>query len=181
MGAQSVMQECCCALEKEGVKYCLGWGTALGIYREGRYIPHDTDIDIEVIDCSDPEKISGIMSSIGMTLGRCVTYKKSIFGERVVQQLAYYSENQVIFDMLFWNTKEGELIYNYSERDYRIKMKGSFLKNTRYVKFCGKEYPIPGDIEGYLEWLYGQDWRIPESDKGDWKKDCHVLEKIGLV
>ena len=54
-------------------------------------------------------------------------------------------------------------------------------ENLGSFNFRGKQYPMPGAIEEWLEMRYGNDWRVPKTYKGDWKEECFDMKKIGRV
>jgi hypothetical protein len=170
--AHEEMSLCCRVLESLKINYRLTDGTILGIYRQGHFIPHDSDIDVDILDYeNDFEVIHEKMTQAGMRLGRKVFYKKKL------QQVVYYSGNKVVFDMVFWYSK-GEKIYNYSERLYERCQEKYFFEDLPCLEFQGKRYPIPSQIEKWLEMRFGTDWRIPKTYKGDWKDECGDLKKV---
>ena len=174
-GAVSVMHECCDVLKELDLNYRISDGTILGIYRNGKFIAHDNDIDVEIIGDDGVESIELAFKSKGMTLGRKVIFKGKI------QQVIYYTENYTIFDIVIWhiNDKDGKL-YNYSERDYeRVQESRYFQKNKlEFIEFEGEKYPMPTPIEEWLEMRYGIDWKTPKTYKGDWKEECFDMKKM---
>jgi hypothetical protein len=174
-GSEIVMEQCCNILESTDIIYRLADGTALGLYREGEFIPHDNDIDVEVLGDAQLERIVQLFINSGMRLGRKVIYKGRI------QQLIFYTESHTIFDIVVWHKLDDYTILNYSERGYRRSQDIKFFKkeNLDSISFRGKQYPIPGAIEEWLEMRYGNDWRVPKTYKGDWKEECFDMKKIG--
>jgi len=170
--ADNVMRLCCELLESLAIKYRLTDGTILGLYRQGSFIPHDTDIDVDVLDFYNIEKLHTSMKKQSMKLGRKAIYKKK------VQQLVYYSNDNVIFDIVFWYSEEGDMICNYSERGYKRVQNRKYFENLSTIGFNGKKYPMPCHIEEWLEMRYGKDWRTPKSFKNDWKAECGDLVKM---
>jgi len=174
-GAELIMEQCCNVLESTKATYRLADGTALGLYREGGFIPHDNDIDVEVLGDAQLEAISKLLFSSGMRLGRKMIYKGKI------QQLVFYNEKNIIFDIVVWYELNDSTIINYSERGYRRSQDASFFNkgNLDSINFRGRQYPLPGEIEKWLEMRYGNDWRVPKTYKGDWKEECFDMNKIG--
>jgi len=169
-GANQALELSCGLLEQNGVPFVLAWGTALGLYRDGRLILHDTDIDIDIVDYHDHDFINEIFVNAGMTLARRVFYQKKI------QQLVYLSEDGVIVDVVFW-AKKGKMLINYCEPGHVLKLPFELLKNKTRINYKDRAYPIPALSEAYLTMLYGTDWRTPKVSKGDWKDDCKVVYK----
>ena len=137
-------------LKKLGVKYYLGFGTALGFYRDKDFIPQDTDIDFCLLN-GDPAEILEEVLKAGYTLIRKVKDDK-------IHQLAFWGEDKFILDLCFfykegdeWFTKAGVGMF----RD-KIDIIGEPQDlDTKYGSF-----PIPEKIEDYLEVRYG-DWKTP--------------------
>lgn len=158
----------CNMLESLQLNYRLTDGTILGIHRDGRLIPHDNDIDVDVLisEKIDLEKINDLFYSNGFRLGRKVYYKRKI------QQLAYYNnETHDIFDMIFWYPDRDKVV-NYSERNFERTQDLKYFVESCDIHFQGRSYPAPAPLEEWLEIRYGKDWRIPKTFKGDWKEEC---------
>lgn len=169
--AFKTMVSCCEALESLGLTYRLTDGTALGLYRQGDFIPHDNDIDIDVLDYINVDLINNKMKLESMHLGREVIFKKK------VQQLVYYNDDEVIFDIVFWHSKDSK-IFNYSERGYERCQEKRFFNDLSEFDYRGRKYPMPSNIEEWLEMRFGPDWKIPKTYKDDWKKECGDIRTI---
>ena len=56
-----------------------------------------------------------------------------------------------------------------------------YFENFKTIKFYDMEFEIPFNSEGYLEYKYGPDWRVPKK-KWDWvKEDRSVVKKTKIV
>ena len=170
-GAKDVMDELCRLVESTGSYYRLTDGTFLGLYREGKFIGHDNDIDIDILGGAEYEALHQTMIDNGLILGR------RVFKDGLIQQAAYYSSDLIIFDVLFWYEDAGE-IFNYSEPGYVRRQPKKYFLNLDSFNFNGRLYPIPSEPEEWLEMRYGEDWNIPKTYKGDWKDDCFDIEKV---
>lgn len=162
----------CDVLEKGGVSsFSIGWGTALGIYRNGALIPHDNDLDLDVFNYSDYPKIVEILKSVNFEPAIIVSYREKI------QQIAFVlKESGVVLDVVFWNKKSNKY-FNYCEPGYKLVLPCNLVDKTSKINFAGSSISIPLYIEDYLSTIYGNDWRIPKISKGDWKKDCYIIHK----
>ena len=167
------MSKKCGVLESLYCNYRLTDGTALGLYREGGFIPHDDDIDIDILNATD-EQIIGLKNKMEMRIVREVVLNKK------TQQIAFCDKEGFIFDLVFWY-QENEFIFNYCEKGYERIQNIKFFKDLNSINFRGKQYPMPGAIEEWLEMRYGNDWRVPKTYKGDWKEECFDMKKIGRV
>lgn len=166
----NTLKKCCQTLEKHKIPYSLGWGTALGIFRENRLIPHDNDLDIDLLDYPDYELVIRLLELIGLRLQIKVFYRKKI------QQLVFLSQDNIPLDIVFW-VRKGNKAVTYCEPGYILKLPIHLLNKKKYFEFSGYNFLVPLFIENYLVSIYGKNWRIPNEIKGDWKKDCHIIHK----
>lgn len=167
-----VLRRCCEALESIGVKYQVTDGTALGFYREGGFIPYDTDIDIDILaDGVNTEDIEDLFENkLHMVIGRKLLYKGKI------QQLVYYNMDEVVFDMIFWYP-DGENCYVRFPESPLCMLKKTYFENNYMYEFEGKEYPLHAPIEDWLVDRYGKEWNIPKKYEKDWIEDCKYFIK----
>lgn len=167
--AEKVMDACCRKLEMKGIAYYVYDGTALGFYREGGFIKHDDDIDIAIpVERELDEKllIKLFVDDLGMHIGRKLTYRGRL------QQLACYDDDHVLFDMcFFWKSERDDYVWRApeSKRPYRLNKK--FFGPPFIFSFHGRDYPLFNHTEEWLQYRYGDNWRIPERSKGDWRED----------
>jgi hypothetical protein len=148
-------------------------GTLLGLERDGFLIPHDNDLDFDVVGV-DPSILYDFARAKNWTLGRSVAFKREI------QQLAFFDEDEIIYDFIFWN-KNGSFYVNYSERGYVRVQKGHFLENTSFRSYHGHDFLTPSDILSWLVMRYGSDWFVPAVSKGDWKEECGDLLSLDML
>jgi phosphorylcholine metabolism protein LicD len=166
------LEKCCIMIESLQLNYRLTDGTILGIYRDGRLIPHDNDIDVDVLvsENLDTDKIHSLFFLNNFRLGRKVYYKGNI------QQLAYFNKTtNDIFDMIFWYP-EGNRVVNYSERNFERSQDIKYFNLNCQVQFQGRSYPAPAPLEEWLVMRYGKDWRVPKTFKSDWKEECFDMK-----
>jgi hypothetical protein len=152
-----ILEDVAWLLESNGISYYVGCGTLLGLYRDGKLLDHDTDVDIEIFSNEDiGEELINIMSR-NYTLSGFYR-QNSKFG-----QIFFTGENDFVIDFsLFYQYSDEWMICTHP--DFRIMVPNKMLK-PRYLKLL-RTY---NDIEGYLELRYG-DWRTPRT--GDtWKGD----------
>lgn len=167
--AREILSEGAMILEKLGFKCWVSAGTVLGLYRDGELIPHDTDVDVEVLMTrpakSNENLIDGAFKSFEFVQVRKMHYDGN------VMQLAYIKK-QVVFDIYFFYDDEVTNLVNYNDGGtYRLKK--SFVEELKEYKGL----PFPDPIEDYLEWRYGKDWKTPTDGKGTWHDDCACLQK----
>ena len=166
------------------IKHYVSAGTALGIVRDNGYIPHDTDLDIEIITSYknpvDLGMIHSAMSSNGFRLIRTVFDVDKNNKEQYPKQLAYITSENVVFDLWFVYTDVDEgFAVTYSEYG-KMKTPIDMITNIKSKKYIveGEELDLilPNQLEDYCEMRYGSDWRIPKTYKGPWQQDAGNLE-----
>lgn len=145
----------------------LSSGTLLGIVRDNKLIPHDTDIDVNIlVDTTNPPV--GLSFS-GFKLIRTMFY------EGLPMQYVF-EKDDVVFDI--------EYIYRdlHPDRFVTVHEHGYYLYDPKYfqkfeeIEFEGKKYLAPSPVREYLTHRYG-DWETPKTEKGAWQEDATNLVK----
>jgi hypothetical protein len=170
--AVGTMDKGCSLLRKAGENFRITDGTALGIYRDGKFIDHDNDIDVDLLDCRNVFKLVLIFLYHGFSIGRFV------YSHNNVQQIVFFDKSNIIFDIVFWRTAGSDAIENYSEPGFVRSQRKKYFVNKSEINFCGNTILLPGYIEEWLITRYGDDWSVPKKYKGDWKDDCHDIARL---
>lgn len=167
--AERVMDICCNKLEENGIKYYVYEGTALGFYREGGFIKHDDDIDVAIpveTELDTHVLLKWFVDDLGMHIGRKLTYRGKL------QQLLCYDDDKVPFDMcFFWKDENEDYIYLCPECKCPYRLDKKYFGTPFVFNFHGRRYPLFSHIEEWLRYRYGDEWKIPETSKGDWRED----------
>ena len=142
---------------RDGVKFWLRDGSALGAYRERGIIPHDDDIDIGVW-WADRE---GVERAVANLVRRGF--------------VVYRSNTEVIALLKQWETVE----ICFSGRPgavaaYETRLE-EFFTRLESVELWGARFALPSPIEDYLEFCYGHDWRVPKF--APWSNSCWQAPK----
>ena len=139
----------------DGRTWWISAGTALGLHRDGTFIPHDTDVDIEVAADWDNPPPDDLLPWRPI--------RTQHFQGRPMQ-LAYLHD-RVIFDVyLFYDG------VNHNEH-------GTFAIPDRFLHKLEdvQGWPAPSPIDDYLAWRYGPDWRTPTGQKRPWQDEAPCL------
>lgn len=170
--ANQVFLESCKILDDLGCNYFVCDGTILGIYRDNRFIAHDNDIDVAIYGDYDITKIIKKFETLKYKVGRIVRYKGK------VQQLIFYSPDNVIFDICFWRDGgDGHAYHFVPEVEAGRRQDKSYYEKKDFVTFLDRTIPTHFNIEKWLEEHYGSDWKIPRQAKGDWREDAKDIIK----
>jgi phosphorylcholine metabolism protein LicD len=144
------------------VKWWLSAGTALGAWRDGGLIPHDTDLDVGVL--AQPDVFASLdraFSAAGFTTYRQMNYQRA------------YLHRDVIFDVYVYRRENDYLVAD-TEVGKLAKPVRLFDELTT-LEFAGRVYPMPNPPEEYLRVRYGPKWRTPATSKQPWTAETSAL------
>jgi hypothetical protein len=141
-------------------------GTLLGVVRDGHFIPHDTDLDIAIL-----------MDSTLIKKFRApkVEIARSVYFNELPMQIAYLDQGILVDFYFYYLNKKGDFFIN-ANAECVLKLPNNLLipLQTMEVERIG-QVPIPNRVEEYLEWTYGENWRMPKEKKSKWVKDRNNL------
>jgi hypothetical protein len=149
-------------LDSIGAHWWLSSGTALGIYRDGRLIPHDNDLDVGVLDTPELR-------------GRLVAALRRAGADVFVEQLCQVAcrLRDVVFDVRIFYRVEDELVTDTELGQMRKPAR--LVADLARIEFDGRSYPLPNPPDEYLAVRYGPGWPIPKTSKGPWTHEAHNL------
>tara|TARA_R100000808_G_scaffold367_1_gene2056 strand:- start:21184 stop:21843 length:660 start_codon:yes stop_codon:yes gene_type:complete len=152
-------------LKQKGLKYWLCYGTALGFYRDGNFIPWDDDIDIHTI-ASDYEAVFDEIKDLFIENGfivravkRDVSSKMSLFYKKIKIQIQGIYETEDEPGMI--QTK----LFKYPKQFY-------YDKAEKY-NYKGRVFLLPGPASEYLTFCYDKNWNIPQNIP-DWRDYMNI-------
>lgn len=169
--AYRMLHNVCGILTEEDIPYVLEAGTLLGVIRENRLLPWDTDVDLTITAeyVGSLEKVIQDLEKIGY---RCKIRKynqdlgpftKGV--PRIVKvqtRKFYFFKGYSLLD-IFIKYKLGDKYYwMIDDKNPVIKScPAEFYENRVAHEFDGKLFKIPAKFEDYLEYHYGKNWRTP--------------------
>lgn len=141
-------------LNRFGVKWYLGFGTALGLYRDKDFIKGDTDVDLVIIADENTPTLE-----IDEAFEKEFTFIRSVSNYDKQMQSAFQGNDGFIVDVCYFY-EDGDYLYSDAEggtfKDLKSTIGTPKLLETKYGSF-----PIPENIEEYLIARYG-DWKTPK-------------------
>ena len=147
------LQEITEILSNMKIAYFLTDGALLGAIREKDFIPWDWDVEIVVLTESIWDKVALFIEKAKFSGFKYIDIDQE-YGNFKINFLKYgnkYSLNGYVL--------EGSSRVRNSFRYPKV-----FFESKSQVKFRGKIYPAPSDIEEYLTYQYG-DWKTPPKDR----------------
>ena len=154
-------------LDELKVPFFLTHGALLGAYREGDFIKHDDDIDLDIFEeilISNYDEICEKLMKRGFIVrGRRLDYK----GEKG-EKLNLYRDREKM------NIRGIYLDPSYKQDRYRLTNVFQYLRkfhdNPDTITFKGVTFMTPGPIEEFLVYCFGEEWRIPVLKTKEEKK-----------
>lgn len=179
-GARKDLEEIQKVFDSFGVRLFLTYGALLGIYRDGKFIDYDDDIDLCVVDKISFEtrkKIGNLLLDLGYN-PQPILFK--VFGRMELGEPGYNGdgetgiivcEKRIRITIFFFKEEECPI----HGRDMTCWPKhggikliftpAKFFDNPETIKFKGNKYLTPGPIKEYLSFMYGDDWKKPIKGK----------------
>lgn len=146
------------SLKKTGLMYFVDAGTLIGIYRDGKLLRRDMDIDTGVIANNQAEiyEVRSVLKDAGFVLK-----EEFLIPENVIIQDTFDYMNVRVDVSYFNNNDNGTTCYIlYGKRI--LKMSYSRINETKEYPFNNQSVRIPIDTDRYLAERYGENWRKPD-------------------
>ncbi len=146
----------------------LGFGTLLGIIRNGDIIQHDIDLDIDILIPQSTDEIQEKLRTMKAKLDAvgCAFVKTQEYGKRLMSLAVRYNQTNIIIDYC--------IFYGGWGTDYlHIGTHGIVIRPKYSLATIQKQgYNVPKYYDRYLTGRYG-DWRTPTGSKGCWASDAN--------
>ena len=143
---------------EENIPYWLSEGTALGVARDGSFIPWDDDVDISFMHTYRDTFIKNVfpkLRSNGFVIGGSYHDGNFITIHRKGEKMD--------IDIV---QKDGKCMASRTKKnDFNADCNNflKYLNGMRQVTFLNTTFNVPGDH--YLEYLYGDTWKTPLKKK----------------
>lgn len=148
------------------IKYCLSHGTMLGVYRDKDIIPWDDDVDL-IVFSEDRAKLATARIKL-RELGFYVV------DEGDPSKPIDPASNAPYYD--FVTIKDGEKVegwifdkigdfYIYDKDRSQVAFPAVLLDTLGQIEWRGEKFNTPSNIEQFLVYLYGPNWKIPDKNR----------------
>lgn len=183
--AEMALVKVAVALERSHLRYCVDAGTLLGIYRENRLLPWDNDIDFYLAE-RNPYKLFWLrVRLLFMGFRTRIDYLQDSFGPLQsglprlirVKSIQRYDGKYLRID-LFFKYLDGDS-YHWVEGEtppIHKRVNRKFYDRFSTIGYKDRTYPIPSEIEAYLEARYG-DWKTPRIEYDHKTDDLAIVEE----
>ena len=173
-------------LEKHCIKYILDYGTLLGIVREQRLLPWDSDMDLSITsDFSDTFLKNRWKLWVMGYRTRVRRYKKDVgpFKKGSIRIIKIQTRKFLFFrgirlmDIFVKTKVDDEYLYTVSENPYFLKsIPKEYHENFTNIHFNNKKYSVPKKFKEYLTFVYS-DWQTPVK-KWNFKTSDNCVKEI---
>lgn len=147
-------------LDEIGVHFWLDYGTLLGVYRDGKLIGHDTDVDIAVFLKDYSPEIEKAFIKHGFTYERKIVIDEGRYG--MEQSFSY---KNVKLDIFYYTKKDTKCISHIfplnKEKEFIVREIYTTYTGFKSLKFLNVNWNIPKNTELRLIETYGENYRIP--------------------
>jgi len=138
------------AFDNVGIPWVITDGIVLGYARYKKIMEWDTDLDLAVCVDINNNQWKGLYNSLSKE-GFKINKKKTdfIYGRRLIK-----------FNLWFFH-KRGDYYEAFPKTTPGMKFveKAIWYDKPVIVDFLGSKYPIPNNINDYLDYHYGKDWK----------------------
>lgn len=154
-------------LENLKIKYYLTDGTILGLYREQKFIEHDNDIDIALIDNKKILTLYIKLINSGWLPMRILIKNLHVY------QLIFH-KNEIVLDFCNWKKRRNKIFFYAPEINGCRVQDIKFYKPTKFF-INGINFYSHSHLEEWFRIHYGDDWKVPKNEKGDWREDTNDI------
>lgn len=168
-------------MEQNGITYWLEFGSLLGVYRDGEFVPNERDLDIGV-RLNDARRVYKALINNGFSL--CREYH--IVGENGLEQT--YELNGVTVDLMYFYEEDGLMWCDGSVTPSKVRGNELFYHKVtahHYEKFGVKTIPfldfqvsVPDNTEHHLIEIFGPGYRVYDPNfKVDLNKVFYSMDE----
>ena len=172
-------------LESEKIPYILEGGTLLGIIREGRLLPWDTDLDLTVTRQYTKNLlaarwkfwIKGYRTRIRRVKNNSEYFTKGSPRILRIQTTKFiFFKGVSLMDIFIKDLVNEKYYWTVSKKDVLKSAPRHFYEEFTQFNFKGKLYSVPEKYDAYLQSRYG-DWKTPKETWNFIKDDLSIETK----
>lgn len=157
------------AFKEHGATMFLLYGTALGLYRDGKFLPGDEDLDIGSFDADKRDAIAKTLAEKGFQISTSYTEEGGYHESEMIH--AWHDTHADIF--FFKESEEGWMAKRAEHEEPFVLLPPGTKREFEKVSIAGYEFNVLSPVEDYLSFCY-DDWKDPS--KKDHGKLYHDLK-----
>ena len=169
------------ALNGSGGMYFIAYGSLLGLYRDGKFMDYDDDLDYGVFISEEFtwDILEELLTNAGLEKKKEFWYKDEIaeqtyyMNDVPIDFFGFYSEKDYSIGKSFIRIK-GKKYNSDEEFSYAIN-KFDKIDKVKKISINGYEVSVPNNVENFLECAYTSNWNIPDAK---WNDNYNPLYKI---
>jgi len=159
-------------LRNNNILFWADWGTCLGVYRHGGFIPKDQDVDFAILAPDHQAVLKLLKTKLPKDKYRVMDFSPASNRDSLIK--VELLKSGMLVDLYHYTVdrEEQTVTYNFSHiREPIIPKEArkreiphtenhipfSMLFPLRQASFDGLEVYVPNDIEGWLKLIYGED------------------------
>jgi lipopolysaccharide cholinephosphotransferase len=180
-----MLQDITTLFDQHNIQYALDGGTALGIIRENRLLPWDTDMDIAV-DEKSVESIITLLKSLPLLKYRVrvrkliedagPVKKGSVRLIKVWTRKYFFFKGDQLLDIFVRFHKDDQVLWILGDKQVAINsMPKKFHTQVKKIHFNQTDYWIPEEEDAFLTYRYGN-WRVPVKEWDAFKNDGALIK-----
>ena len=157
------------AFKEHGATMFLLYGTALGLYRDGKFLPGDEDLDIGSFDVDKRDVIAKTLEDRGFQVSISYTEERGYHSTEMI-----HAQHDTHVDIFFFKkTRNGWTAKRAGHEKPFVVLPPGQKKKFQTVTMAGHEFNALSPVEEYLDFCY-DDWKDPA--KKDHGKLYHDLK-----
>lgn len=155
----------CDFIEKTfGLKTFPCYGTLLGMYRDGDFLPHDDDIDVAVIVEPDKGKTCRQSTEAWVEKLKAAGVECRLPTPSSLNVHCYFEDFDMDLFFIYRLPKKPGKMWTHMEGYQTRHVKASLLEPLKSFEFKGHTFHAPAKIEGFLKDRYGNGWVTPDPN-----------------
>ncbi len=182
--AEDLLFEITSILEKNNINYCLEGGTLLGIYRENRLLPWDSDVDLSILN-NELKNVDLILTPLSDKKYRVrvrkfenddFIFKKDDIRLIKVRKKYFFGlfKGSVCLEIFVKYPHKNDVFWKVADKTMAAPKK--FFEHFKKIHFLNKKYLIPLQTEEYLSHKYGN-WKVPMKNWNAATDELSIITK----
>lgn len=140
----------------------LCYGTLLGIYRDGDFLPHDDDVDLAVVvDLPEGESYRSASEKWVLAFEK-VGLKCRLPTPTSLNMHCYFEDFDMDLFFIYRMPDKPDQVWTHMEGYRTREVRRELIEPLSSLVFKGVTFNTPANVEGFLEDRYGKGWVTPD-------------------